>query len=183
MRLECWHTLTAELAAVRLMVGELDLRLATNDFSKTWGRNSWIKMTGGFLGLTDMHITVKYRLESAEQKIKTYNISVLPLCIQTLISPSLAKCPRAAIILGIAAARVSCTVSSCRLVIRARHGNRLTRYGLDHERWQEGQNAKSTTLKPSEAVIFANQELTVRHANLNIPIFQILYYNLEECKQ
>lgn len=44
MRLECWQTLTAELAAVRLMVGELDFRLATNDFSSTWDQNSWTKM-------------------------------------------------------------------------------------------------------------------------------------------
>ncbi|XP_010770173.1 huntingtin [Notothenia coriiceps] len=44
-----------------------------------------------------------------------------------LISPSLAKWPKADMILGIAAARVSCTLSSCRLVIRERHGSRFTR--------------------------------------------------------
>ncbi|TNN44238.1 hypothetical protein EYF80_045566 [Liparis tanakae] len=50
------------------------------------------------------------------------------ISISTLISPSLAKCPKAAMTLGIAAARVSWTDSSCRLVIRETHGNRLTRH-------------------------------------------------------
>lgn len=55
MRLECWHTLTAELAAVRLMVGELDFRLATNDFSSTWDKDGWTTMNSSF---QDVHVGI-----------------------------------------------------------------------------------------------------------------------------
>ena len=49
---------------------------------------------------------------------------------RTLISPSLAKGPSVAMILGTAAASVSCTASSGRLLMRVRQGSRFTRYGL-----------------------------------------------------
>lgn len=48
----------------------------------------------------------------------------------TLISLSFAKLPKAAMILGIAAASVSCTDSSGLLLIRVRQGKRFTKYGL-----------------------------------------------------
>ncbi|KAG9346963.1 hypothetical protein JZ751_005890 [Albula glossodonta] len=50
------------------------------------------------------------------------------MALSTLISPSLAKLPNGAMILGMAAARVSCTLSSGRLLIRVRHGSRFTRH-------------------------------------------------------
>lgn len=65
MRLECWQTLTAELAAVRLMVGELDFRLATNDFSSTWDQNSWTKMKANSYKWCPVQITDSAEKEQA----------------------------------------------------------------------------------------------------------------------
>lgn len=48
----------------------------------------------------------------------------------TLISLSFAKFPKAAMIFGIAAASVSCTDSSERLLTRVKQGKRFTKYGL-----------------------------------------------------
>lgn len=126
MRLECWHTLTAELAAVRLMVGELDFRLATNDLSSTWDRGGGSVLTVGFrIQRAVRPHTFEWNIIRARIYIYLHDSDCA--LADTLISPSLAKWPRADMILGIEAASVSCTVSSCRLVILARHGSRLTR--------------------------------------------------------
>lgn len=65
------------------------------------------------------------------------------------MSLSLAKFPKAAMILGMAAAKVSCTDSSDRLLTRVKQGRRFTKYGL-HQEMAKKTKKKHTSLKDLE---------------------------------